>query len=102
MNKIAKFIVGKKNYIFILFIALMAFSIWGMTQVKVEYDITTYLPNATDTKKAIEIMDEEFITYGTATIMVRNISFDEAERLHEEIESLEGVKTFEFKNTQDY
>ena len=35
MNKIAKFIVGKKNYIFILFIALMAFSIWGMTQVKV-------------------------------------------------------------------
>ena len=102
MNKIAKFIVGKKNYIFILFIALMAFSIWGMTQVKVEYDITTYLPNATDTKKAIEIMDEEFITYGTATIMVRNISFDEAERLHEEIESLEGVKTFEFKNTEDY
>ena len=34
-----------------------AFSIWGMTQVKVEYDITTYLPNATDTKKAIEIME---------------------------------------------
>ena len=102
MNKIAKFIVSKKNYIFLLFIVLMAYCVWGMTQVKIEYSIESYLPNDTDTKQAIDIMDEEFVTYGTATVMLRNISFDEASRLHDEIKELDGVKSFDFKNTEDY
>ncbi|MDE6598264.1 MAG: MMPL family transporter [Clostridia bacterium] len=102
MKKLAGFIVDKKNYIFILFIALIAFCIWGMGQVKIEYSITAYLPSDTDTKKALDIMDDEFVTFGTATVMVRNISFDDALELHDEIENLEGVKSFEFHNTEDY
>ena len=102
MKRIAKFIVDKKNYILILFIALIAFCVWGMSRVEVEYSITSYLPAATDTKRAIDIMDEEFVTFGTATLMVRNITFDEAKALHDEIEELEGVKSFTFNNTEDY
>lgn len=102
MNKIAKFIVDKKLYIFIVFIAILAYCVWGMTQVNIEYSIESYLPDDTDTKQAIDIMDEEFVTFGTATVMVRNISFPEAQKLHDEIEELDGVKSFEFKNTEDY
>lgn len=102
MKKIAGFIVDKKNFIFLVFVALMVYCVWGMGQVKIEYDITTYLPSDTDTKQAIDIMDEEFITFGMATVMVRNIAFEEACALHDEIEELDGVKSFEFKNTEDY
>ncbi|MCM1306814.1 MAG: MMPL family transporter [Bacteroides sp.] len=102
MKKIAKFIVDKKNYIFILFLALIAYCIWGMTKVNVEYNIVSYLPSDTDTKKALDIMDEEFVTFGTAKIMVRNVSFDEALALHDKIADLDGVKSFDFKNTEDY
>lgn len=102
MKRIAKFIVDKKNYIIILFVALIAFCVWGMGRVEVEYSITSYLPSATDTKRAIDIMDEEFTTFGTATLMVRNITYDEAKELHDEIEKLEGVKSFTFNNTEDY
>ena len=102
MKKLTSFIVDKKNYIIILFIALIAYCIWGMGQVKIEYDITSYLPSNTDTKQALDIMEEEFVTFGTAKIMLRNVSFDDALALHDEIEQLDGVKSFEFHNTEDY
>lgn len=102
MKKLAKFIVDQRKIIVLIFVALIAFSVWGMSQVKIEYSITTYLPASTDTKKAIEIMEDEFVTYGTATIMVRNIPYAEAEKLHDEIEAYEGVKSFEFNSTPDY
>ena len=47
-------------------------------------------------------MDNEFVTFGAAKITVRNISYDEAAALHDEIEALDGVKSFEFHNTEDY
>ena len=102
MKKLATFIVNQRKIIVIVFIALMVFSAWGMSQVKIEYSITSYLPSSTDTKKALDIMEEEFVTYGTTTIMVRNISYSEAEKLHDEIENYEGVKSFEFNSTPDY
>lgn len=102
MKGFAKFIVRFRKVFLVLFIALMVFSVWGMTQVKIEYSITTYLPSDTDTKIALDVMDEEFVTYGTTTVMIKNVSFKRAKELHDEIESLDGVKSFEFKNTTDY
>ena len=102
MKKLTNFIVNKKNYIIVLFIALIAYCIWGMGQVKIEYDITSYLPSNTDTKQALDIMEEEFVTFGTTKIMLRNISFEDALALHDEIEQLDGVKSFDFHNTEDY
>lgn len=102
MKKITSFIVDKKNYIIILFIALIAYCVWGMGQVNIEYDITSYLPSNTDTKQALDIMEEEFVTFGTTKIMLRNISFEDALALHDEIEQLDGVKSFNFHNTEDY
>lgn len=102
MKKIARFIVDKRNYVLIFFLLLMVYCVWGMTKVNVEYSIESYLPQDTDTRKAIGIMEDEFTTYGTTTIMLRNISYQAAEDLHEEIKSIDGVKSFEFKNTTDY
>ncbi len=102
MKKFARFIVNHRKGIILLFIALMAFCVWGMTKVEIEYNITSYLPKSTDTKKALDIMEDEFTTYGTATIMVRNVTFADAKALHDEIEELEGVKSFEFNSTEKY
>lgn len=102
MRKFADFIVNHRKAISVLFVVLIVYCIWGMSQVEVEYDITTYLSEETDTRKALDIMDEEFTTYGTATIMLRNVTFDEAEALHTTISELEGVKSFSFSNTADY
>lgn len=102
MRKFAQFIVDKRHFIFILFLGIMVFCVWGMQQVEIEYDINSYLPQNTDTKQAIDIMEKEFTTYGTSTIMVKNISYSKAKALHGEIEQFDGVKSFTFNNTTDY
>lgn len=102
MKKFARFIVNHRKGIILLFVALMAFCAWGMTKVEIEYNITSYLPKTTDTKRALDIMEDEFTTYGTATIMVRNVTFADAKALHDEIEKFEGVKSFEFNATEEY
>ena len=102
MKKIASFIVNHRKFIMVLFLIMIVYCVWGMSQVKIEYSITAYLPERTDTKQALDIMDKEFVTFGSATMMIRNISFEDALALHDEIEKLDGVKSFTFNNTDDY
>ena len=47
-------------------------------------------------------MDEQFLTYGTARIMVCNVTYEEAERLSEEVREMDGVSMLDFENTEEY
>lgn len=101
MQKVARFIVEKRILFFILFAALVVYSVFSIPKVGIEYSITSYLPKDTDTAKALEIMEDEFVTYGAAKIMIRNITYERAEALHDEIAEYEGVKSFEFNDGED-
>ncbi len=102
MKKISSFIVKYSKIILVLFIAMIVYSVLSINKVNIEYSVTSYLPLETDTKKALDIMDEEFITYGTSTILIRNITYEDAYRLKEEIVDIDGVKELKFENTEDY
>lgn len=102
MFKLASFIVDKRNLFFLLWIFLMIFSLFAGGWVKVENDITSYLPETTETRQGLTIMDEEFTTYGTASVMISNITYEEAEKIAEDIEAVEGVSEAAFDNTQDH
>jgi len=102
MKKLADFIVDKRRLILILFVLLVFYSVWGMGQIEVEYDIAAYLPEETDTRRAISIMDAEFEDIGASTLIIENITFEEADGLYEEIKDIPGVKSFSFENTEDY
>ena len=78
MEKLSTVIVDKRNLIFLLTIILLVFSAFSRNWVEVESDLTYYLPSDSETKQALNVMDEQFITYGTAKIMVANITLDEA------------------------
>lgn len=102
MKKVAQFIVKYRVLVLIVFVLLGAYAVYGMTQTKIEYSIESYLPQETDTKQALDIMEKEFTTYGTATMMLRNIDYADAAALHDQIAGLPGVKEFNFENTTDY
>lgn len=102
MNKIAKFIVEKRVLFFILFAALIVYSVFSIPKVGIEYSISSYLPKETDTAKALDIMEDEFVTYGSTKIMLKNVTFERAEALYEEIKEIEGVKSFSFENSAAY
>lgn len=102
MTRLSRFIVDHKKSVMLLFALAIVYCVYGMGLTKIEYSITAYLPGQTDTRKAIDIMDEEFVTHGAAKLMVRNVSYEEASALRDEIAEYDGVKSFEFHNTPDY
>ena len=91
MMKLATLIVDKRKGFYLVFILLIVYSVLSMNKVKVNNDLTSYLPDSTETRQGLDLMGEQFITYGTARIMVCNITFEEAERLAEDIREMDGV-----------
>ena len=81
MMKLATMIVDKRKGFYLVFILLIIFSLLSMNKVKVNNDLTTYLSDETETRQGMDLMDAQFTTYGTARIMVCNVSYEEAEAL---------------------
>ena len=102
MIKLSTFIVDKRNLIFLLFIFALIFCLFSRNWVKVENDITSYLSEDTETRTGLDIMDSEFVTYGTASVMISNITYENAEKIAEDIEAVEGVSKVEFDDTDDH
>ncbi|MDE6700964.1 MAG: MMPL family transporter, partial [Acetatifactor sp.] len=102
MMKLSTLIVDKRKGFYLVFIVLILFSILSMNKVKVNNDLTAYLPGTTETRQGIDLMDEQFITYGTARLMVCNIIYADAEALAERLEETEGVTMLDFDDTPDH
>lgn len=102
MIKLATLIVDKRKGFYLVFILLIIFSLVSMNKVKVNNDLTTYLSDDTETRQGMDLMEEQFTTYGTARIMVCNVTYEEAETLAEEIGEMEGVSMLDFDNSPDY
>ena len=102
MERLAALIVDRRTIIFFIVIGLSLFSVFSRNWVKVCDDITAYLPADTETRQGLNIMESNFTTYGTAKIMVENITLIKAEDLVERIKKLEGVKSVDFNPDRHY
>ena len=76
IEKVAAFIVDKRKAFYLVYIGLAIF--------------------------CLTLMDEEFTTFATASVMIDNISYSQAEKISEDIEDIEGVKQVEFDETEDH
>ncbi len=101
MLKLATMIVDKRKGFYLVFILLIIFSLISMNKVKVNNDLTTYLSDDTETRRGMDLMEEQFTTYGTARIMVCNVTYEEAEALAERVREMEGVSMLEFGDSQE-
>ncbi len=99
---LATFIVDKRKAIEILFVIAIIYSVLCVDKVKVNQDITSYLPAESETRRGLTVMEEEFVTYGSARVMVANITYDEAEELTENIRQTGGVKDVVFERDKDH
>ena len=102
MERVAAFIVDRRYLFVVLFVALCIFSIFTSNGVDVNEDLTDYLPDDSETRQGLQIMDREFLTYGDARVMVSNITYAKAEELAEMLRSVDGVKTVTLENDQNH
>ena len=102
IHKLATFIVDRRSLFFLLYGIAMVFSIFSMGWVQVENDVTTYLPEDTETRQGIDVMNNNFTTFATAKVMVSNISYSTALDIQEVLQDIEGVQMVSFDDTQDH
>lgn len=102
MLKICGFIVDKRNLFFLLFGILLIFSAVARNWVKVENSMSYYLPQSTETKQGLDLMEEQFITYGTCSCMVANVSYDQSLKIQKEIEDIDGVFSVDFDDSPEH
>lgn len=91
MLKVCGFIVDKRNLFFLIYGIALIFSLISSNWVKVENDLAAYLPKDSETRIGLDIMEEQFVTYGSCNVMLANVSYEQAEKVQEEIENIEGV-----------
>ena len=101
IDKVCAFIVDKRNLFFLIFALLAIFSAFSRKWVSVENSLSYYLSDSTETKKGIDLMAEEFTTYGSCTFMVANVSFEQGERLARSSGDMEGVFSVDYKDTSE-
>lgn len=102
MVKMATFIVDKRNLFFLITIIGLIFSAFSRNWVEVENDLSFYLPDDAETKLALDVMEEQFTTYGTAEVMVANVTYGEALELNDRITEVKGVQSVAFDETTDH
>lgn len=102
MTALATFIVDRRNLFFLLLAIGLLFSLFSRNWVEVENDLKAYLPDSSESRRGLDVMDDQFITYGTAQIMVENVSADRGEALLETIKEIQGVQSVDYDAIDDY
>ena len=99
LKKISQQIVDRRGFIMIAFLAACIYCALSISRVRVNNDITSFLPPDTDTRRGLTIMENEFTTYASANVMLANTTYERASAAAEKIEELEHVTGVTFDDS---
>ncbi|MFR0769117.1 MAG: hypothetical protein ACLSHO_05545 [Dysosmobacter sp.] len=88
--------MDKRNLIFFLYAIAIIASLITQSWVKVCDDLTQYLPETTETRRGLTLMEDEMKTYGTARIIVSHVTYEIARDLADQIEDLNNISSVDF------
>ena len=91
MESLSRFIVEKRKYFLGLFMLALAISVVLAPMVRVNYDLTRYLPEDMQISNAISVMEREFGLNGSAQVMVEELNIPGALLFKNQLESVSGV-----------
>lgn len=91
MEKLCDFIVRFRKQLGIVFLGLVVISLFLIPKVEINYDLSSYIPNTSPSKEALDIVEDEFGMQSSARIMLNHVSLVEAKEYKEKIEAIDGV-----------
>lgn len=104
MERKTKTVKTLKYVIIGLFILFSIISVSLISTIAINYNISDYLDEATDTKISLGIMEEEFGLISNVQVMVKDVSPEEAEEIKSTIKTIENIifVNFSAQNTDYY
>lgn len=98
-HNLIDFIINKRNWIERIFAIAVILSAIAFCFVKVNYDLSKYLPDDAPSKAGLNVMEEEFGYPGTARVMVGKVSLYEAKLYKDRIADIDGVNMVSWADT---
>ncbi len=104
MKKITDVIINKRYFILLLFIVFTIISAILSSKVKINYDIAEYMPDTSETRIGMDIMEKEFSGTETSTLnlMFENLEDGKKLDIKSDLESIEGVQSVDYDSTENY
>ena len=99
VHRFSNFVIRKRKWIEKIFAVAVVLSIIALCFVRVNYDLSKYLPDDAASKAGLNVMDEEFGYPGTARVMVGDVSLYEAKLYKDRIEAVDGVNMVTWADT---
>lgn len=90
--KAGKWIAKNRILILIIGIVLLIPCVFGMVNMRTNYDLLTYLPESLETVKGQEIIVDEYGMGAFSMIVVENKSMKQVQEIEEDIEAIPHVK----------
>ncbi len=102
MKKITNFIIDKRYFILIIFLVFTIISIFLFDKVNINYDIAKYLPNSSNTRIGMDIMESEFSDNSVSILNVMFNNLEDKELTKNELAKIKGVKEVSYDSSSDY
>ena len=100
--KVGDFIVDFRYLFVALFFVLILVSVYNLNNVQVNYDITSYLSDETETKKGLQLMEDEFGKINELQVLVTDVSYEDALQLKENLGEISHIEEISFDETENY
>lgn len=100
MERLAAKIVDGRRIIMVIFLIAAVFSVFSAGWVDIETNLYNFLPSYTETSQGIDAMEGEFVTYGTARVMLKNSSWYQGRDLANAIAEIDGVNSVSYDDTE--
>ena len=101
MKAFAAFVVDKKKYVLVLYVLLIAAGIIGLFYTNVNYDMSKYLPSDSSVKEGMAVMDEEFGSLSSITVMFTGLDESERQTVRQALAQVENVKSVAYTAGDD-
>lgn len=101
MEKTANLFKKGKFAIVALFLLLSVVSVLLIGTVRINYNISDYLDDSTDTKISLGIMEEQFGLISNIQVMVKDVTPDQAEDIKDSLKAIENVVFVNFNSQND-
>lgn len=98
-HHLVDFIINKRHWIERVFAIAVVLSAIAFCFVKVNYDLSKYLPDDVPSKAGLNVMEKEFGYPGTARVMIGDVSLYEAKLYKDRIADVDGVNMVSWADT---
>jgi len=104
MKKLTDFIVNHCYVVLAVMVALAGLSAFISQNVKINHDIMQYMPDSSETRQGLDVMEDEFaeVTTSNYMIMFENLAEEERSEMKGYFENVNGVKSVDFEDTEEY